>query len=632
MNFNLVSNEKDNGHEFSVRLSNPITIPANSSIYMNFAELTRNSQVRLFEDGEITLTINKVFPNVYPNDRATANNPLVIDPAASTDFTNKITIPKGVYTFTALRDLINDDLNKIITDSHAAFYLARTNEQFDMDADDSNIYLGYTLGKDYGNNTDPTQHKTSVAEQGLSVTNLFQQSQNIIDSDDPSGFRIVAYAKERGTGVAKQYNNYALTKKHYFHYAFKNDEPVRDASNFISDPNQNFVFCAGIKEVHAMEGAITVGLYSPEYAVMSGGANRIGGNLTPRNIPTTPSATSRLACLCGIEITEAGRAAGNGSVMRVNWATTTIDGVQKTVRHWTNINQTISGMKTDIVGNANSIFGANNKPLFAFQTYLDEDDELYKDEPRIYLRIYKIGNIGGNGGGDEFFELIYDSKLTGEFFPKSFFEADTSFYDDANKVNSQIPFSIIMAAQVEDEGWDMIVYTELDKSANNSDDNKPATIIDNYQLTFNKSLEKVFLQANTPKLFPNFVFRRTDLFYERNLSLEWQTKNYTILLNNLPIQNYKNVEEKRQPAYQKAVLANIPAPFGISANLVEPNNDNMELVSVYQPYNPIITDLRNQELVLNNFDVRIVDMENESTAGEIISSIINFTIKDKMSI
>jgi hypothetical protein len=80
------------------------------------------------------------------------------------------------------------------------------------------------------------------------------------------------------------------------------------------------------------------------------------------------------------------------------------------------------------------------------------------------------------------------------------------------------------------------------------------------------------------------------------------------------------------------VLANIPAPFGVSTNLVEPNNDNMELVCVYQPYNPIITDLKNQELVLNNFDVRIVDMENENTAGEIISSIINFTIKDKMSI
>ena len=232
--------------------------------------------------------------------------------------------------------------------------------------------------------------------------------------------------------------------------------------------------------------------------------------------------------------------------------------------------------------------------------------------------------------GDEFFEVIYDSKLTNEFFPKSFFEADAAFYDNANKVNSQIPFSIIMSAQVEDEGWEMVAYTSLDKSANNSDDNKPATIIDNYTLTFNDTLEKVFLQEASQKLFPNFVFRRTDLFYQRNFSLEWRTKNYTIFLDNLPIGNYKNVEEKRQPAYKKAILGNIPAPFGLESNLVEPTNDTVELVAVYQPFNPIISDLNNQELVLNNFGIRIVDMEQEETATEIISSVINFTIKDKM--
>jgi hypothetical protein len=189
-----------------------------------------------------------------------------------------------------------------------------------------------------------------------------------------------------------------------------------------------------------------------------------------------------------------------------------------------------------------------------------------------------------------------------------------------------------MSAQVENEGWEAIFYTQLDKTANSSNDNKPATIIDNYSLTFNEELRNVFLQKNTETLFPNFIFQRTDLFYARNFSLEWRVKNYSILLNNLPIQNYKNVEEKRQPAYQKAVLANLPSPFGVGSNLVEPTADDTELTSVYQPYNPIITDLNNQELVLNNFDVRIVDMENENTATEITKSVINFTIKDKMSV
>lgn len=626
MNFNLVSNEQENGHDFSVRLANPITIPADSQIYMNFANLTRTSKIRLYEKGEVTLNLGKVFPNVIPNNRTVANNPLIVDPNVSTNFTNKFEIPKGDYTFTAFRDLVNDNLDKLVNESHAAFYQARTNEQFDEDGDDNTVYLGLCLGNKYGNSTDPTITKASITDQGLNVTNVFNQTQEIPDATEPSGVAPVSYAKISGTGVAKQYNNYGMSKNHYYHYAFAADTP---RNQNVEDPLQNIVICYGIKAVHAMDGAITVGLYSPEYADMSGGASRIGGNLAPRNIPTTPSNTSKLACFCGIEITEAGRAAGNGSIMRVNWAASTIDGVQKTVKDWPNINQTISTMKTDVVGNANSIFGANNRPLFAFQTYLDEDDEFYKTEPRLYLRIFRLGNFDVTDG-NKFFEIIYDSKLTGEFFPKSFFEADAAFYDNANKVNSQIPFSIIMSAQVENEGWAQILYTDLDKSANNSDDDKPATIIDNYTLTFNDELRNVFLQQITPTLFPNFVFGRTDLFYARNFSLEWRTRNYSVILNNLPIQNYKNVEEKRQPAYQKAVLANLPAPFGIGSNLIEPENDDVELVCVYQPYNPIITDLNNQELILNNFDVRIVDMRNENTAVEISNAVINFTIKKRM--
>ena len=627
MNFNLVSNEANNGHEFSVRLSNPITIPANSQVYMNFAEMTRDSKIRLSEKGKVTLKINKVFPDVLPSDQTTPNNPLIIDPAVSTQFTDTFEIPVGEYTFTAFRDLVNDNLNKLIDSTHAAFYQGRGDEQVNAGEDDNDIKLGLCLGNDYGNNTDPGATTVSVLDQGVSATNFFQMTQAVADADDPTGLRVVAYAKATGTGVAKGYNNYALSKNHYYHYAFKTDRLLQN----IEDPTQNFVFCQTIKPVHAMTGACTIGLYSPEYAAMDGGANRTAGNAEPRNIPIAGTTTSRLACFCGIELIEAGRAgAGVASQMRVNWATSTIGGVQKTLKSWDNINQTISGVKTDVVGDMNGIFGAANKPTFAFQTYLDEDDDLHETEPRLYLRILKIGNVAGDGSGDPFFQEIYDSKLTGEFIPKTFFEADPAFYTDANKVNSQIPFSVIMSAQVEEEGFELVQYAELDKSANSSADGKPATIIDNYNLVFNEPLTKVFLQATTQNLNPNFTFRRSDLFYNRDFSLEWRKKNYSVFLQNLPIQNYKNVEEKRQPAYQKAVLGNIPAPFGIASQLVEPGRDEQELVTVYQPYNPIISDLRNNEIKINNFGIRIVDMETEETATEIQQSVINFTIKSPM--
>ena len=627
MNFNLVSNEENNGHEFNVRLSNPVTIPANSQIYMNFAEMTRDSKIRLDDKGTVTLNINKVYPDVLPSDQTTPNNPLILDPGVSTAFTNSFDIPVGTYTFTAFRDLLNDNLTKLIDGTHAAFYTAIADPRIPDDSRDNDVRFGYSLGQDYGNNSAPNASTVSVTDQGLSATNFFQSTQAVTDTDDPSGLRVVAYAKATGTATAKGYDNYGLSKNHYFHYAFKSE---RFDSISIEDPTQNFIFAQTILPVHAMTGAVTIGLYSPEYALMSGGANRTGGSAEPRNIPIAGTTSSKLACFCGVEFLESTRTGpGAASLMRVNWATSTIDGVQKTIRDWPNINQTISGMKSDNVGNAANIFGAANQPIIAMQTYLDEDDDVYETDPRLYLRIFRVGNVGDGANGHPFFDEIYDSKLTGQFIPKSFFEAEAAFYDDANKVNSQIPFSVIMGAQVAEEGFELVQYCELDKSANSSADGKPATIIDNYSLSFNTPLSKIFLQTATDPLFPNHTFRRDDLLYQRDFSLEWRRKNYTIFLENLPIQNYKNVSEKRQPAYQKAILANIPAPFGIASQLVEPGQDEQELVTVYQPYNSIITDLKNNEIVVNNFGIRIVDMSDETTAKEITESVINFTIKSQ---
>ena len=82
-----------------------------------------------------------------------------------------------------------------------------------------------------------------------------------------------------------------------------------------------------------MTGAVTIGLYSPEYALMSGGASRTGGAAEPRNIPIAGTTSSKLACFCGVEFLETTRTGpGAASLMRVNWATSTIDGVQKTIK------------------------------------------------------------------------------------------------------------------------------------------------------------------------------------------------------------------------------------------------------------------------------------------------------------
>ncbi len=612
MNFNLISNEQDNGHEYTVRFSTPVEIKPNSTCTMNFANMTRNSKIILEEDGKATLTINKVYPSVYPNDRATPNNPLVLNPTTSTDFTNTFEIPKGVYSYNSFRALFNDNLNKLVDGTHAAFYRANNNAE-DASLPDNDITIGYSLGNKYGNTSSTTLNFSDVVTQGFDAANNFQAVQVDALTGSP-----VAYTSN-SVAAAKSYDSYALSKNHYFHYAFSTG--AGQVNSQLSDTQQNLVLCRGINTVQAMAGAITVGLYSPEYALMSGGANRIGGLATPRNIPITPSNVSKLACLVGIECVESSRGgAGNASTMRVNWAMSSIDGTLQTCKAWGNINQTISSMKSHRIGNMNDLFGADNQPFFAWQLYLDETEQIYKTEPRLYLRIYKIG-LDSN-------EVIYDSKLYNEFIPNSFFNADVAFYDDANKVNSQIPFSIIMASQIGGDGWAALEYAALDKSVNNSDSNKPATIIDNYTLSFSKELEDVFLSLDTTPLYPNHTFQRSDLLFNRNMALEWRKKNYSIMLQQLPLDNMKNVSEKRQAGYFKNILGNIPTPFGISNILVEPQGNDAELTSTYQPYNPIISKLNNQKTVLNHMTIRIVDMETEDLATEIIRSVVNFTIND----
>ena len=77
MNFNLVS-PTTNGNEYTVRFNEPITIDADSQIYMNFAQLERKNLITFRKPQTATINIqNKhVYPRVYPEDPTLANDPL----------------------------------------------------------------------------------------------------------------------------------------------------------------------------------------------------------------------------------------------------------------------------------------------------------------------------------------------------------------------------------------------------------------------------------------------------------------------------------------------------------------------------------------------------------------------------
>ena len=110
-----------------------------------------------------------------------------------------------------------------------------------------------------------------------------------------------------------------------------------------------------------------------------------------------------------------------------------------------------------------------------------------------------------------------------------------------------------------------------------------------------------------------------------DFSLNWRNESYSILIEELPLNNYKNNEFVRGGGFSKNIIANIPAPFQSGA--ITATNNNQRITNVFQPSFKIISNLYNQELSTNHFKVDIRKQRNDKPATEIKNSIINFTIE-----
>ena len=112
------------------------------------------------------------------------------------------------------------------------------------------------------------------------------------------------------------------------------------------------------------------------------------------------------------------------------------------------------------------------------------------------------------------------------------------------------------------------------------------------------------------------------------LDISWRKSSYSIFTD-LPLSNYKNVNETTDAGFRKAVLANIPTPFNSNDKLIDQATDGdvAEVISSYEPHLPIISEMKNNPIRVNNLKIKIVDMDTEQLASEIIASKINLTIE-----
>lgn len=566
MNFNLIS-PSTNGNDYVINFKDPITINENSKVSLNWVELQRKGVIVLEEDATITYTGSRNIPALIPSSGVLNEIGFVI------------TIPKGKYELSEFQDKI-----ETLTDAKLATEDKLKNRYSSATVENNNQGQGSGLQEDA---------KVGLVLNNINLLPFDIEAANSHDAAAvTSGGAVVAYTTANNTGT---YDNYANSGKHFDFYR----------ANCPKDTELMNSYCLfkSIKRITAQTGKIFFGLVGKEYTTGWGTApTRTNGNNPPVLKNGVPS------CYIGIEL---GTHTGHISItMAANAAGDTID-------KWDNQNQEITDMveiqrlpvatTVDTGGYYNMLFG------------MEIDNS--SDSPSLRWKVanYQFG----------IYQEIYDSKPTNKNLPFELIVGDGINYNTAAARNSQIPFGFQTSVQNQDQGFQSIEFSAIDKTGNGNSNAVPYTMIREYQIDLSNNLQDVLSIGGTgiiTELHPNGCQDACDLI-ESHLDLNWKSQNFSIFIN-LPTNNYKNVKQQRDGGFKKSILANIPAPFTTGAINTQQGSDNGLVVSTYQPYTPIISQLKNNKITTNTMEIKIVDMSDERPAEVINRSIVNFTIHD----
>ena len=564
MNFNLIS-PSSNGNDYVINFKDPITINENSKVSLNWVELQRKGLIVLEEDATITYTASNNLPYLKP---ATG---------AINEIGFTITIPKGKYELTEFQDLMTS-----LTNEKLATLTRLTNRYRSASVENNN------RGEANGIQEDGTIGLV------LETIELLPFEIDTSHSHDAaittSGGQSVAYTTANNTGT---YDNYSNSLSHFDFYRGncpKDTELMNSYSIFES-----------IKRPSAQTGNIFFGLVGKEYTEGFGTPpTRTTGNNPPVLKDGVPS------CFVGVEL---GNNTGYITItMAANAAGETIDS-------WTNQNQEISNMVTVQRLPVSTTINPNSPYNILFGMEIDNTS----DSPSLRWKVanYQFG----------VYTPLYDSQTTNKNLPFKLLVGDGINYNTTLARNSQIPFGFQCSAQNQDNGFKNINYSSIRKLSNGNTDTLPYTIIRDYQIDLSDNLQDVLNIGGTgiiTELHPNSCQDDCELI-ESHLDINWKSQNFSIFVN-LPTNNYKNVKQQRDGGFKKSILANIPAPFTTGAINTQQGSDSGVVVSTYQPYSPIISELKNNKITTNIIEIKIVDMLDEKPAEVISRSIVNFTI------
>tara|TARA_R100000388_G_scaffold94489_2_gene81898 strand:- start:147 stop:1889 length:1743 start_codon:yes stop_codon:yes gene_type:complete len=577
MNFNLIS-PKSSPDDFVINFKDPIKIRPNSKVSLNFLELKRKGVVILDKDNTIQFISSKVLPTHLPSAPATAND---------LNFTAQI--PLGVYTFEELQTEIETAINFAIPD------------KFKQD-EGGNSPDRYTSGFDDPLFGDPSLMNDSVIGLRTGVTDFSGFVHDGTDKKDAatttSGGETVAYTTTNNNGV---YDNYAMADTNFDHYRADNSSGQANAAA-ISFENDSIALVESINTIQNQVGHIGFALAGFSYTEgIAPAPTRINGNTIVTDAAGIPKT------FLFFEFQNA-----TDSFIIYN-ATRQSDGNE--ISTWTDQNVEIGAMKVIHRVPMSTTFDTSDKIKIGFKMFLEKSTE---DSPEYRYQVYNLQGGGGSG------VLLYDSHLNRRNLPFKLSIGDSTTYDNDKALESQIPFTFMAFAQNADQGWAKFDYAKLDQSATTD-----LSLIREYTMTISDELATALNAPNdgviTP-LYPNGD-NNTAIMLRTDMDINWKSRNYSVFIN-LPCNNYKNKEDSRDGGFKKSILANVPAPFTTGAVIANQGGDTGQVVSIYQPYTPIVSELKNNEINTNVIGIKIVDMVDEKPATHLTRSIINFTIHD----
>ena len=595
---------------FEVFFKDLIKIESNSKIQLNSVLLGVNKNIDFSEDQTITFSLDKnnIFPNVKLSDFSEYNPP---DQVA--------TIRKGQYTFSELQSQLQTAFNSFIGSFTMASYEAFKTSQFDIDPTrDNDIVL--SLATDFDEN-------------------YIRNPLNPIRSTNASSTGNDYFLKVGATTI---YDSYTVINEKYNPFIIRTEQVNRNG----------YISTAPTGSYGGSDGGKTLGLYSLNYA----DATDLVPGLDPTRFQPQVGSGVKLvndddgdqcvANFISLEWTDSTHSKPDCFIIRE-----AVNDAGIPFQNWPNIAQNIASMKILYVGNQAENFFANGfdagsiTDILGYGVFFGLRTSKSESLLPINEQFFYIDFI--NGLSKNLYEnrwSIYDSKAVGNFkLPISMLRGLPA-YDSENRVLSQNPFNVCLFSQTSGQGFEYIRLLTFPEDTGTPDE--PPVVTTKYTITPSSELATV-LGKNSFFKNPNFGFptessilreqliRRGDSnpnYIIRDLQGLYVNKNYTVSIENLPIENRKNNNNGDSniifsSGVQKPVLSNIYFPFKDGITIKDTINNKEQIQGLYRPYYPIVTDLNNASpLDLNSFQISIRDLESHNLSEEITKVILDFTI------